>query len=314
VAVGVTSPVLETWQNPPGTPAVVLAGAALDPPPAAGTVETWTMGGGYGPPFLANPLAVPPLIFRVFDLRAPAEFILVTQTAGDQWIAARGDQGTTPVVHQPGFAVLNVITGDGMAGLAQGVPSGNGLVLPAAGRRTVTSWNDGNGGQLHPVIELPAPAGDAIPGAVYELTAHGYWWSGTGNQRIRGRLTWDAPAPAVLADSTWQLVTNTGLPGPIVPGNPGSVGSAALPCRWKMHGLISFYAGGALASGSLLLQLAYSNTVGTQHLDLLAGDQTEAGVPVITTADATARMILAMPDNGGGGSIFVTGGKAWRAG
>jgi hypothetical protein len=308
--------IIETWANPAVIPATVPAGAAAVP---AGTPERWDMAGGWAQFPAASAAAWPPVKFRIFDLNNPPEIILVETTAGPAWDVIRGDAGTTPVDHPPGFAVHNVITGPGMANLAQGVPSGNGLVLPAAGRRAAAEG--ALAAELFPVAALPVPAFEATPGSVYELLAFGYFWTGGGTQNLHAELTWTGAAP--LAAGTWQLIPN---PPGIVPGNPANVpprnppGAAAGPdqsARWRAHGLISFYGGAGpatFASGSLLLQLGDSIGPATQHLDLIAGDTTPAGVPVATTGPAAAQMALQLVNNGGGGRIFVTGGKAWRAG
>lgn len=304
--------VLETWANPPVLPATVPAGAAVVP---AGTPEVWAMTGGhasFAPP--ADPDADPPVIFRVFDLHDTSEIVLVTDSRTPAWQVVRGDQGTTPVAHRPGFQVHNVITGPGLGGFAQGVPSGNGLVLPAAGRRAVVEGCFTN--ELFTVSSLPVPAGEAIPGSMWELTAFGYYWTGGGDQRMRAELSWNAPAKVILAQHEWQLIGGTGGFGPpIVPGAPANIAqNTGVP--WRLHGLLTFYdaAPATPASGSLLVELAYSTDPTVQHLDLLAGDTTPAGLPVSTTVDASAQMALQLPPNGGGGRVFVQGGKAWRAG
>jgi hypothetical protein len=251
-------------------------------------------------------------VFRVFDLRAPEEIILVRSTvAAPSWAVVRGDQGTPVVAHAPGFTVHNVISRDGMAGRAQGVPSGNGLVLPAAGRRAATPPGAADLGARVTVAELPIPANEAVPGSVYELVAFGYWWTGTGTQRLEAVLSWNAPAEVDLARGVWGLIPNG-----IVSGT-AAIGTAALPCRWRLHGLVNFYAGSA--AGGMLVQLGILNSVAgppagapVDQLDLLHGETT---APAVTTsAGGIARMTLALMDNNTGGSIFATGGKSWRVG
>ena len=205
--------VTEAWANPANVPATVAAGAPAVP---AGTGQAWVMGGGWAeftPP--ADPAARPPVIFRVFDLNAPGEVILVTDSRTATWQVTRGDQGTTPADHAAGFAVHNVITRDGLANFAQGVPSGNGLVLPAAGRRAVTEGAFTN--EVFTVSELPVPAFEATPGSVYELLAFGYFWTGSGLQNLHAEITWNDPGRQALAARDWQLIPN---PPGIVPGNP----------------------------------------------------------------------------------------------
>ena len=204
----------------------------------------------------------------------------------------------------------NVITGPGLDGFAQGVPSGNGLVLPAAGRWAVTLPGAADLGAKVPVATLGVPAFEATPGSLYELLAFGYFWTGGGTQNLEAWIEWTGAAP--LAHGLWLLIPNG-----IVAGT-ANVGSSAAPCRWRMHGLVNFHGNGPAtgAAASILLQLGVSNTITVQHLDLLQGEVPPAvtSIPVTTTANGSLSMSLALPNNVTGGSIFATGGKAWRAG
>jgi hypothetical protein len=312
----VTVAALEGWANPPLTPATVTPPGGTTAP-APGTVEPWVMAGGWAEMPAADPGTWPPSLFRVFDLRAPSEIILVTATAGAAWTVVRGDQGTAPVAHEPGFAVLNVITGPGLDGLAQGVPSGNGLVLPAAGRR-VPPANLPADGVLHSVQVLPVPAGEAIPGAMFELVSFGFYntTTGTGQVIIHAELDWTVGGVTTgLAPGDWSL--NAIFPPA---GNKTNA-------RWKLHGMLTFWAGAPqlLAAADIEVQLGGAQGTNTPHEDFLtgripadAGTDANGGVAVDTNAAATVglAMRLATTVAGGtsGGTITVQGGKAWRAG
>ena len=160
----------EVWANPPehrwdpaAWPAITRAAPATvpaaHPAVAPGTQETWAMAGGWQlfPPVPAAE-AYPPLVLRVTDPADPREVILVRDSRTAAWQVTRGDQGTWPVSHAAGFTVRNAITAAGMASLAQGVPSGNGLVLPGAG---LTEPADRTGNAQLTVASLQVPGGEA---------------------------------------------------------------------------------------------------------------------------------------------------------
>jgi hypothetical protein len=292
VAVSVSTTTLEQWANPAIPPCTVPAGAGAV---AAGQPETWVMGGGWdwfaG---LADPAADPPELFRVIDLTDPAEIILVRDTtAAPDWQVTRGDLGTTPVAHRPGFQVHNIVADMGLAHLAQGVPSGNGLALPAAGRRAAASFAPNAVPSV--VLDLPVPAGEAVPGSVYELIAWGYYIPGT-STILRADVLWTGSPDSF----GFTQPTFTGLPGYVAGNN-----------RWRAHGLINFYAG-QLAHGSVLLQLQPANAVGVQHVDFLSSDAEGAGTAALTGAPYRAQLRAGLTN--GNGTLWVQGGKAWRSG
>jgi hypothetical protein len=322
-----TAPVHEQWANPQWlNPVIVPAGAlGADDGVQPGDPETWDMAGGWaafpganeGPPW-------PEEQFRVFDLHAPAEIILVRATSGTTtraqdrrrarrrlpprsapgpvWDVTRGDQGTIPVRHAPGFQVRNLITGPALtSSLAAGTPDIHGLVLPAAGRRgPAVPFTDN---QFHPVAELPIPAGEAIPGAVYELTAFGiYQVPNAAPQNISFEARWTGATDVQLTMGTWNFVTL------------GGVLANLNVCRWKAHTLIKVYES-SMASASTLLHLAVSvSTTGMQMLDLMSAPTILAGAAIDTAGPATATLRARLDNNTGAGYLTVWGIKAWKAG
>ena len=100
---------------------VVTSGGTTNPPPASGHPETWTVNVTQ-----AFPSSGGPQLFHVADQANQQEKILVTVgssgTGSQTWTVIRGAEGTTPVVHQSGFVVQQVITAgwlnSALAGLA----------------------------------------------------------------------------------------------------------------------------------------------------------------------------------------------------
>ena len=235
----------EAWTNPP------LVAATVTPPggttaPAPGTVETWTMAGGFASFPQAIAATVPPSIFRVYDRDQPAEPMLVTQTAGATWTVTRGDQGTPTVAHAPGFEVLSLISPAGLAGLAAGLPSRNGLVLPAASRTGLPQqWNNDGVGIRHTLASLLVPGGEAVAGSVYEATAWGKHITRTG------------------ADTFPRFGVNWGATP--IGGGPASFTTLRTPAneqsRWKVHTLISILTPGNLATVNASVWLSRSASV-----------------------------------------------------
>lgn len=76
--------------------------------PAAGTVETWTLLNSNLPSVSST--ATPPTQCKVADPDAPSETFLITNISGATATVTRGTDGTTPVTHQPGFTVHQVIS------------------------------------------------------------------------------------------------------------------------------------------------------------------------------------------------------------
>jgi hypothetical protein len=315
--------VLEEWANPPWTDlAMVPAGAAGFPLVQPGDVETWQLEGGW--PLLpsAVPGSFPPSQFRIFDLFDPSEIILVTATAGPDWLVTRGDGGTVPVAHRPGFAVHNVITGPGLAGLAQGVPSGNGLVLPAGGRAAVSPPGIANNGAWVKVASLPIPnlpmgtdltpdQYEANPGAVYELLAWGHWWTGGPVQNVSVEFHWETIGAQVIGLNTWPITPPTWPTPPI--------GTAALPCQWRLHSLLQFYGttpNATTANANTLVTFCTSNNSSVSPLEFMIGPPTAppGGSNTTTTRAGEAQIWMRLDNNATGGGIRVQGQKAWRAG
>ena len=322
----------EQWVNPQWvTPCTVPAGAlgAADGV-QSGDPEQWDMAGGWAAFGGANEgEPYPEQQFRVFDLHAPSEIILVRQTSGTTtaaqdrrqargrlaaraapgpvWDVTRGDQGTVPVAHQPGFAVHNAVTGAGLTrSLAAGVPAIHGLVLPAAGKRgPAVPWTDS---QWHPVCELPVPAGEAVPGAAYEITAWGLYQTGTaGAQVLSYQAGWTGATDIVLTDGACNIGTLAGV----------SLGTVS---RWRAHTLVKIYAD-SYAHGNTLMHLAPSiSTTGVQSVDLLSAftGGPPWGREIDTAGDAVVSLWMKLDNGAGGavagGSVTVWGYKAWKAG
>jgi Pectate lyase superfamily protein/Right handed beta helix region len=105
--------------------AAVLSGGTVSPPPAPGTVETWTVSVNSFPQ--ANSAATPPTQFHVVDPAGPSEIIAVTDVSdgGTTWTVTRGAESTVPLCHDPGFIVSEVVTA---SDLAQFLQANNGSI------------------------------------------------------------------------------------------------------------------------------------------------------------------------------------------
>jgi hypothetical protein len=284
----------ETWAGPLLADATVTAGGTG----AIAGPETWTMAGGFAQFGAADPNAIPPALFRVFDRDAPGESILVRQTTGPTWQVTRGDQGTVPVAHAPGFAVHSLISPAGLASLAHGVPSRNGLVLPAAGRLTQPpTWNDPG---EHRLAELPVPSGEAITGSVYEALAWG--WYHTNN----------AAGCTMDFGINWAGV---GLGGAAFPRpSTAETGTGQGPGRWKMHAVVSVLAG-SLATANATVWLAPHNAVDLYdpafYLERYMISPLDSRA-IVTTGPGLVFWIRLIGNNANL-SVTLAGSKAWRA-
>jgi hypothetical protein len=91
--------------------------------PASGTQETWTVSSSTG--FVASTNLSQ---FHVSDPVQPSETIAVTNVSGLTWTVTRGAENTTPVSHDAGFTVFQVVTAGFLANnLIQVIPpSGDG--------------------------------------------------------------------------------------------------------------------------------------------------------------------------------------------
>jgi hypothetical protein len=224
---------LERWASPPDPPATCPAGAA----PGAG-YETWTMAGGFaGYPYL-DPAAVPPRVFRLYDPADPREIIRVDATpdgdsvagtAGPTWEVARATEGTPGVEHAAGFEVRPFITKAGMDGRAHGAPGNGGLLFPAAltGPLVLTAALD------HLVIRMPVPAGESVPGSVYELAAWGVFTAGPVGS-VDGLA---APSPHFNCGLTFTTAAPGQIECPVYGAVTGQAGY-----RWRIHGTADIWA------------------------------------------------------------------------
>lgn len=315
----------EGWANPVertiaglDAPAIVPAGAAAVAP---GTEETWAMGGRWNMFPAVRDTAYPPGVLRVFDLAAPPEIIRVRDSTTATWLVVRGDQDTVPVAHRPGFAVRNAVTAAGLAGLAQGLPSGNGLILPRAARRSFGVTGDGsswNGAALRYAVFMTVPGGEAGRGAVYEATAWGYYHSNNFPDPFGFALCWGDPVDPDLG------ITTT-LGGPVTLDQTASPAvQSAAPARWRMHAMVHIYDGEA--HGQVMLHLADRHGIATPNgtdpgvvVNQVNGANTYLGgpqfgpVPVETTRDQQFGIAAAMTKSGGGQLVATLGGWAWKS-
>lgn len=119
-------------------------------PPAAGTVETWTLSASSLP--AASNSAIPPTGFYIGDTAAPSEVIAVTNISGATATVIRGADGQTPVLHSTPFTVLQVPAGDTFRKLqspwlVMPPPSGDTTgVTDAANRAALITQLAGGGG------------------------------------------------------------------------------------------------------------------------------------------------------------------------
>ena len=249
-------------------------------------------------------------LFRVYDPDDPREIILVRDTGAGtgQWLVVRGDQGTMPVPHEPGFRVEPFITAEGMVSGVHAVPGGHGLVLPN-GRNVTPTTHTAPPFARHTVVSIDIPAGEYNRGVVYEGFAWGWYsilgpFTAPGPRMSFGLFIGPDPGGQDVGQLTWPF--NGVRPG---------AGS-----RWRMHGLCTFYPQigsipGAVSS-NITVHLATTNTVGQ-------GATTAAGnVPVhmfgpVSLFDLdprpASRFTLWVGMDQPGDVLWVQGGRAWRA-
>jgi hypothetical protein len=320
------APYWERFTNPGAVPVTVPAAQDVVP---AGTVQTWPVAGGY-PTWPAAAPADPAAgrwyaeMFRVYDQarppgygRAPGEVIrvLATRPAEAQWDVLRGDQGSTPTVHDAGFELVNLASADGLAGRAQGVPSGNGLVLPT-GTVDGTTWtNDAN---EHYLVTVDVPAGEASQGAIYQATAFG--WVNLGNAGGVNRT--------ITLGHRWR---ENPLPGPGTVVNAGfnpwvistPANAQAQACRWRAEGWVTIHAGQLTGGLKFSVQNTFdlaSVTGGQNQGTYLAGPTGNQNVNV--AVDGRYEMYGNIgatgtnpPNNNSPTAQWRRqGGRAWRAG
>ena len=283
----------EAWANAQTAEATVTAGGTA---PVAGP-ETWTMGGGFAQFPQADPALIPPSLFRVYDRDAPAEAILVTDTvtAPGAWQVTRGDQGTPALTHAPGFTVLSLLSPAGLAALAAGVPSRNGLDLPAAGLTGRQNWNDQN--VRHTLARLPVPGGEAVPGSVYEASAWGVHVTRTGvTTSPRFGLDWDVQ----LAAATFTVPTT----------------ASNQIARWKVHAVVSILTPGNLATVGMAVWISADGApdnpavTATWVRRYMIGDP--ASKPVTTSTDQVMTLwhMTVAPNTQ---DFTLMGSKEWRS-
>ena len=232
-------------------------------------------------------------MLRVFDLTDPSEIILVRDSRTPVWQVTRGDQGTIPVAHDPGFEVYNAISAAGLGGFAQGVPSGHGLVLPHVAVRAAATWQDA---AWHDAVTLRVPGGEAGPGAVYEALVWGAWHSNNNPDQDWELAVWWGANQIGSNNFKWTWA---------VP--------AAAPARWRAHTLLNVFSGAAHAN--TLLTIANTNAANAGMYNYMIGPAGSGANTVgITTATAQDfRVVVRQQQNGGGQLLSVLGGRAWKS-
>lgn len=135
---------VELFANLPST--TVLSGGTTAP--ASGTSESWTVSSSASFPAAASGASQ----FHVADVASNSEIIAVTNVSGTTWTVTRGAESTTPVVHQAGFTIYQVMTAGWLNSIAATAisPSGD-----ATGVTDTVAFNAALSG-LPTVNSLPA--------------------------------------------------------------------------------------------------------------------------------------------------------------
>ena len=322
MAVHVSTPAAftERWANPPEhgpfPPATVPAAKTAA---AAGDMETWVIAGGWAQFPAVDDTARYPGVLRIYDRAAPSEIIRVRRNPGATWEVTRGDQGTTPVAHAAGFTIANAVTSAGLRALARAVPSGNGLVLPAANIGTIT-WA---GNTESDIARLRVPAGEAVPGSVYEAFAWGTYHTNNfpfDTRTIVYRIRW---GPEQIGSYEFHF------PWQVPAGDDG---------RFRIRATVNIQDGSRAACSAVLqiaerngvdLDLPYTHTylmgpvpgypAGTASAPGVKGDSgypgadlADGSVFVTTNADVDFRLTYQNLDNGGGMFQRVLASRVWR--
>jgi hypothetical protein len=292
----------ERWANPPdsrvtpGGPATVAAAQGVVP---AGTVQTWAMTGGWPLFPTADPTALPPVIFRIFDLGS-AEIVRVTDSRTANWQVVRGDQGSPVTAHAAGFAVYNAISSAGLSSLARGVPSGNGLNMPGSGLTPTppATWTDG---AQHDVVSLPIPTdpgpparNEIGPGCIYEALVWGWFWNVNTANRFSGGVYWNVVS---LGRVSWPC--------------PTAMANATVAARWRIHAVVNVTVGvpGTYnATCNAILTIADRTAVDLAPFPytVMFGRETPIG---IQSVNAVPFRIWVQQTGG----IWVQGRRAWKA-
>jgi hypothetical protein len=302
---------LEPWVNSPVPPAFVPAGAAGA---AAGVSQVWTMDGNWAayPDAQPAPPARPPRLFRIYDPADPREIMWVTNTGGavyqrgmragerragtgravtNTWTVTRSAEGSVPgVAHAPGFEVRPFLTKASLDGRARG--NYNGLIWRNRQSPTIPQvparWTDTGDKAL---CQVNVPAGEAIPGSLYELHAWGYYE--TGMTSINMGVDWGpATAPVYI--------------GNVVRTPAGAAGTPA----WRVHAAVNIH-GNPAVNATCSVSIMWWCALGNQSLAVPVFLYGNLGEPVINTAvDAECRLQCSKP---GGGAMIVQGTRAGRA-
>jgi hypothetical protein len=90
--------------------------------PSAGSSETWTVESSSLFPAASSGAGT---YFHVADPQAPTELMTVTNVSGTTWTVTRGAESTSPVLHNPNFAVWAVASAGDLANLESSVASLN---------------------------------------------------------------------------------------------------------------------------------------------------------------------------------------------
>ena len=203
-----------------------------------------------------------------------------------------GDLGTVPVQHRAGFAVYNAISAAGLGTLAQGVPSGNGLVLPGAARTTSVTWKDNAN---HEVAGIDVPGGEAGQGALYELLAWGLYHDN--NNAV----------PQDFTVGVWWGAVSFGVPHNFKWGDHQL---PTAPARWRIHAIANVL-GTSEAHASTLATFARQNPVNNTVRSYLLGPPDAVAVGL--TTDQRFRVMIQQNQNGGGQMLTVLGSRGWKS-
>lgn len=281
----------ELWANPATSTTVTSGGTTA---PAQGTSESWTMAGGYASFPAASNSAAPNSQFHVIDPALPTELIAVTNVSGTTWTVTRGAEGTSPVAHASGFAVIQVVTAAGLDNLLQGPQSGNGLALPRANVNTSILSVVNNNTTALVAASMSVPANEATAGSIYEIEAWGVYGTASANTNLTFAVSWGA---VTLGSNAFTM--------------PASQ-SIAAPSRWRFKGSVSIQSG-PVACSNFRLEYVNSNSAGTAGSFFLYGDNAVTGKSITTSSTETFELTLQWTTQSTSNGIYVFGGKAWKA-
>jgi hypothetical protein len=253
------------------------------------------MSGGYASFPAANSGAALPNQFHVIDPAAPTEIIAVTNVSGATWTVTRGaggTDGTTPVAHAAGFTVQQVVTAGGLDQLVQGPPSGDGLSMPGGTNSSLLSAV--NSTALVQAAGLAVPGGEATPGSVYEMEAWGLYGTASSNTNLTFALTWGA---VTLGSNAFTMPVSQNI---------------SAPSRWRFKASVNIFSG-PLAGVNARLEIAPTNAAGTAAAIYLFGNNTTAGLTIVTATAIAFELNLNWTTANAANGVYVMGGKAWKA-